>query len=374
MVVQLNNIVVMRTKFFLLFFAIFFGCNGENQVNMIVKFHPKAKSEFLNYVDSIRLIPLIVDSNIVFGPDPSLSYYKDELFLFDKNGSSKIFRFTCQGKLLGVIGQRGRGPKEYFNPTNIQLYNDTIYIYSSPKITISKYALNGKFIEKDSILVDSQQSLKNGDEYIGYNGYGMRNYHKFVKVKNNHVTYFQKYTCNVMNFTEKTNVFYTDINNNIFVRETYSNKIFKYSNGSFIDYMIIDFDKYNINSKFFKYDNSFESAEFLLKSEFASITKYFENSNHKVIEVLINKRNPEFYYGIFLKNINKWIWFSMGNFNEHPFANTLIEIYDNKLIFLLDPTLKEFLDSYEINKISNYTSFTHNKDCMYLAVFYLNEK
>ena len=40
--------------------------------------------------------------------------------------------------------------------------------------------------------------------------------------------------------------------------------------------MIIDFDKYNINSKFFKYDNSFESAEFLLKSEFASITKYFE--------------------------------------------------------------------------------------------------
>jgi hypothetical protein len=93
----------------------------------------------------------------------------------------------------------------------------------------------------------------------------------------------------------------------------------------------------------------------LFKREYALTRKYFESDYMRVLETLVSTKNgPMFTYGFNMKNDDhQWIWFSMGDVRKSAFVNSLKEISENRLYFLLDPSGLEYLPNDVYNKILN---------------------
>jgi len=209
----------------------------------------------LDKVRHIRLIPLNDSSLTYFGNDPDIFYDKQEFYVADKNGNGKVYRINDNGNLISIIGEKGRGPNEYLDIKNIQVEGDTVYIFSSPNITISKFLTDGSFISKNTIDINAQQAIVQDTKLITY----------------------------------------------------------------------------------------------------ALTRKYFESDYMRVLETLVSTKNgPMFTYGFNMKNDDhQWIWFSMGDVRKSAFVNSLKEISENRLYFLLDPSGLEYLPNDVYNKILN---------------------
>lgn len=329
--------------------------------------------QFLNMVSEIRLIKLRTDTSLVLGSDLNLICYKNEYFIVDKNGAIGIQRFSNNGDFINSIAKRGRGPNEFIRIKNAQIFEDTVYIFSSPNLNILKFCLSGEYIGRDSINISAQQAFKTHHGYFGYTGYGMDPPFRFIEIRDTSINYLYKSEEKVLNFTENANVFNLLNDTTLLIRETYNNKILKYNFQNFTNYLEIDFKDYSLKHKFFEFGDPFKSAEFLLKYSFASILQFYENERYKVIEVLINQKRPEFQYAIFDKrdSDNKWVWFSLGKVNESVFPGNLKGLVDNKLIFIIDPTLLEYLSDEEKHKISNIDSLSVNNDVNYLLAEFI---
>ncbi len=312
------------------------------------------RDNFLDITKSIKLITLKPDSNIFFGSDPQVQYSDNEIFVIDKNGTGKIFRFSSEGSLINTIGTKGRGPSEYVDLKNVQIINDTVFVISSPHITIFKYLRNGSFISKQIFEIEAQQAVYNDNILYAYSGYGMQKPFRFISIEQNNIDYLVSSKEKVINFYEDTDVFSFHMKN-LYAREAYSNTIMNIGR-TITPHITFNFNKHNIPDDFFKFKSGFEAAEYLFKQEYAVIRKYFETESFRVIEVLLSgKPIPTFIYGLNLKHKNKmdWKWYSMGKVGDSPFINSLKYSVDNKLIFLLDPTLINKFSETEILKIVN---------------------
>ena len=365
-------------KFCITFFLIIIlvsGCKNQNdKLDSKINFlYSDDNDMFLDMVRDIRLINLKTDSAQVLGSDLNLICYKNEYFVVDMNGAIGIQRFSHNGDFINSIAKRGRGPNEFIRIKNAQIFEDTVYIFSSPNLNILKYCLSGEYIGRDSINISAQQAFKTHHGYFGYTGYGMDPPYRFIEVKDTVIHNLYKSDEKVLNFTENTNVFNLLNDTTLLIRETYNNKILKYNFKNFTDYLEIDFKDYSLNHKFFEFGDPFKAAEFLLKNSFASIHQFYENERYIAIEVLISQKRPEFQYAIFDKRDidNKWVWFSLGKVNESVFPGNLKGLVDNKLIFIIDPTILEYLSDEEKHKISNIDSLSVNNDVNYLLAEFI---
>jgi hypothetical protein len=309
---------------------------------------------FLSYIKDIKLIILEPGPDIFFGTDPQVQYANDEIFLIDKNGTGKIFRFSSEGELINSVGSKGRGPREYIDIKNVQIINDTIIVVTSPQITICKYLKDGSYISKETYEIEAQQAFYHDSILYAYSGFGMQKQFRYISVKLNQINYLVNSKEKVINFYEDTDVFSIH-DKNLYTRETYSNTIMSI-NKTITPYITFNFNKYKIPDDFFKFNSGFEAAEYLFKQRYAVIRKYFETSSLRIVEVLLSgKPVPTFIYGLnFKSKLDKdWTWFSMGKIGESPFINSLKYSVDNKIIFLLDPSNINKLSETEIAKIAN---------------------
>lgn len=346
----------MKRSFYTFLLLLLFSCRQPSDTTEVVKFLMPTQEGLTNFLDKvrhIRLIPLNDSSLTYFGNDPDIFYDKQEFYVADKNGNGKVYRINDNGNLISIIGEKGRGPNEYLDIKNIQVEGDTVYIFSSPNITISKFLTDGSFISKNTIDINAQQAIVQDAKLIAYAGFGMEVPYRYIILNNQKIKYLLKSKEKVMSFSENTNVFYKN-NKDLFAREAYSNIIYRYAD-DFIPYLTFDFGKYNIPDDFFAFGDSFVASEFLFKREYALTRKYFESDYMRVLETLVSTKNgPMFTYGFNMKNDDhQWIWFSMGDVRKSAFVNSLKEISENRLYFLLDPSGLEYLPNDIYNKILN---------------------
>jgi hypothetical protein len=308
------------------------ACHNDKSYDGSVVVNLNKLSELMLFYDQIKEIRLIaIDPGYgnFFGSDPLVQYSGSEIFLIDKNGTGKIYRFSLEGGLINTIGNRGRGPTEYVDIKNVQIINDTV-------------------------IVEAQQAVYSDNRLYAYSGFGMQQPFRFITVESGEISYLLSSEEKVISFHEDTDVFsLTD--DKLFARETYSNTIMTI-NTDITPYLTFNFSKHKIPDEFFKFSNSFEAAEYLIKQEYAVIRKFYETNSFRIVEVLlIHKPLPSFVYGLNIKNRGEtdWDWFSMGKIGKSPFTNSLKFTAGNKIIFLLDPLHINNLSAAELSKISN---------------------
>ena len=310
------------------------ACHNDKSYDGSVVVNLNKLSELMLFYDQIKEIRLIaIDPGYgnFFGSDPLVQYSGSEIFLIDKNGTGKIYRFSLEGGLINTIGNRGRGPTEYVDIKNVQIINDTVIVD-----------------------IEAQQAVYSDNRLYAYSGFGMQQPFRFITVESGEISYLLSSEEKVISFHEDTDVFsLTD--DKLFARETYSNTIMTI-NTDITPYLTFNFSKHKIPDEFFKFSNSFEAAEYLIKQEYAVIRKFYETNSFRIVEVLlIHKPLPSFVYGLNIKNRGEtdWDWFSMGKIGKSPFTNSLKFTAGNKIIFLLDPLHINNLSAAELSKISN---------------------
>ncbi|MGD9707703.1 MAG: 6-bladed beta-propeller [Candidatus Delongbacteria bacterium] len=130
------------------------------------------------------------------------------LYVFDRK-SFKVFKYDPAGKLLKVFGGQGQGPGEFIQPGTINVRKDTLYVTEIRSYKISKFNLDGEFIE-DKKYPDIQNfpiaPAKFGENYITFGatkntvtdeGKEIRSYetslydHNFDFIKNLHIIEFE---------------------------------------------------------------------------------------------------------------------------------------------------------------------------------------
>lgn len=333
------------------------ACHNDKSYDGSIGVNLNELSELMLFYDQIKEIRLIaIDPGYdnFFGSDPQVQYSGSEIFLIDKNGKGKIYRFSQEGELINTIGNRGRGPTEYIDIKNVQIINDTVIVVSSPFITVNKYLKDGSFIKSETFDIEAQQAVYSDNRLYAYSGFGMQQPFRFITVESGEICYLLSSEEKVLSFHEETDVFsLTD--DKLFARETYSNTIMSI-NTDITPYLTFNFSKHKIPNEFFKFSNSFEAAEYLIKQEYAVIRKFYETNSFRIVEVLLlHKPLPSFIYGLNIKNRGEtdWDWFSMGKIGKSPFTNSLKFTAGNKIIFLLDPLHINNLSEAELSKISN---------------------
>ncbi|MBA7546229.1 hypothetical protein ES705_38612 [subsurface metagenome] len=71
---------------------------------------------------------------------------QDNIFIFS-NAQGCVLKFDREGKFIGKIGRRGKGPGEFVSPFNLTLfryYNNNIYLFDVVSYKIIKYSIDGQ--------------------------------------------------------------------------------------------------------------------------------------------------------------------------------------------------------------------------------------
>lgn len=204
-------------------------------------------------VSEVRYIPLETNPDCLIGYMNIPVYGKDIIvrsYTGSVNGSVGTFRFSDQGKFLNKIGNLGRGPGEYQDNNDVVLVGDTVFIVSNFSNDILCYSLNGKFLKKYHLDLNSRPKnivqLKDKSFMISLTSpsdYGIllntdgnfkpkRGFIKNVPIKENPFSYgFEK---------SKDKIYYY---------HNYIDTIFEISKGYPIGEIIIDYGKYRISNE-----------------------------------------------------------------------------------------------------------------------------
>lgn len=111
--------------------------------------------------DTVIYVPLETNAQSLFGNIWLLAMNDSVIVVSDR---SKILAFQRNGKFIGRIGKQGKGPGEFLSITNFLLKSDTLFITSTGKKGITKYTIDGKYLEfiKLGSQIRQFEELNNG--------------------------------------------------------------------------------------------------------------------------------------------------------------------------------------------------------------------
>ncbi len=123
------------------------------------------------FADTVLYVPLETNINS-FIKSLEQVWMNDSIIII--NDRFKLLMFSCKGKFLKQIGNRGKGPGEHGLIFNFDVIQDTIYVTSSGKKSWIKYALNGTFCKEIPFKISPLQfsSTLNGELTRYHREYG----------------------------------------------------------------------------------------------------------------------------------------------------------------------------------------------------------
>lgn len=102
-----------------------------------------------NYLDSSFLVKLETNTESLLGNIAQIEVYDNSIFIYDK-AVQKILVFDLQGKFKGSISKKGRAPEEYSSLCGFYInpYDSTINLFDPLMLTVQKYTLDGNYLNK----------------------------------------------------------------------------------------------------------------------------------------------------------------------------------------------------------------------------------
>jgi len=220
--------------------------------------HVKVKTnydEFLylnNVFDSIWGIRLETNDSSIIGNIDKIKIIDNDIYLLDKYHSKSLKRFNNKGLFKAAYGRIGKGPGEYYEPTDFYILQNSVVIYDQFSAKLNHYDLEGNYRKSERVpFILNALLYSNKDEIICHT-FSTDNYH-VEKIKKYsllwcergfNIRYRGAYRGNdlVTNFLSRNNL--DQFNDKIIYHEPYSDSIFSiYTKGIIKPVYVIDFKK-----------------------------------------------------------------------------------------------------------------------------------
>lgn len=157
--------------------VILFGCKykknrKEYKSTLVESYKLKTKIDsfyYKNIFDGIKFIDLKEDKNNLFRSIDKIIVNNDYIYIFDRMGSNKVYKYNLNGDFISAIGNKGRGPEEYIKLNDFDIKDSLFYLNDVTGGRILIYNSNNKFIKsyKLPFHVYNLKRLNNGN-YLFY--------------------------------------------------------------------------------------------------------------------------------------------------------------------------------------------------------------
>ena len=117
----------------------------------VKKIETHKKLRYSEIFDSISFVKLDDALEAVVGEISKLVIDNDRIFILDTRKTKSLKVFDLEGKYLFSVGRVGRGPQEFFEPTDFSVFNSEIQIYDQYTCKILTYDSQGEFIKEDKM-------------------------------------------------------------------------------------------------------------------------------------------------------------------------------------------------------------------------------
>ncbi|TKG95445.1 6-bladed beta-propeller [Puteibacter caeruleilacunae] len=155
--------------------SLLFACkNDEKALVPTIKLGNIEKLEPVDYLSLFKpatFIPLETNQDCLIGSITDIVVHDDMIYILDYK-ARRVLAFNDQGKFIGQIGSKGRGPQEYGRPFDIfySEYDDCLKIYDRQKKTILCFSKDGEFLREVKIPVYCRKIVETADAYYAYTG------------------------------------------------------------------------------------------------------------------------------------------------------------------------------------------------------------
>ncbi len=130
----------------------------------------KNSANLSDFLEVVKLIPLETSKESLIGEINNVVQFRENIYVFDLL-SQKLLWFNSDGKFLGQIGQRGKGPGEYIEMHDFQVDTLKELIYLSDFRKIHIFSLKGKWIKSvNTEFMASALCQSANNEFIFYGG------------------------------------------------------------------------------------------------------------------------------------------------------------------------------------------------------------
>ncbi len=354
----LQNIVVymfagikLSQPFLCLASLFLLSCGSDVDVKEMVVVPDNVSEDFRHIVSSVQLIPLEESGEHLLGHTVDVQKCNDSFIVVDAR-NSKICRFSSDGHFLNIIGNRGNGPEEYLDITNIQILDGLVVVFSYP-YKILYYSPDGSFVKSDTVKRLGLNSFLIGDGLLSYYGYGGEdNYRLYYKGMNssefdNRFLHFDK---SVIDLGIGNNCFSERGDGSVSVLDSYSNVINVYDGGELSPYLVFDFGKYAINQKFFETNDPFVGAErYIINGNYAIINKFVSSDSIELVQIDRKGSKDDRIHTIYGIKSSSWKWYSFLEDKGDDDPCNPFRFIEGKTIYgVVDPNyLPAFIDSYK---------------------------
>lgn len=269
-------------------------------------------------VENIEIIPLETNQNSLISDIDHIIFDRDNIYI--QSWHDHVLQFSKAGRHIRQIGEKGRGPGEYFSVIDFQISDGFIFILDSKSIL--KYDNEGRFIkqlkwnkDKAPYVYPNRFCFFNDNHYYLWSSSldGVRDdqacylLHHVVNGKIEE-SFFQTYFSGVSNHR-----FYLMPNKNYHIRPSrYDNTVYRLDSSSLKALYQLDFGKNSIVTdallKGFSQEKLDENDLIMSKKNWSYVRYYFaENSKfisfsftnseskNGILWGLINKSNKEVY-------------------------------------------------------------------------------
>lgn len=288
--------------------------------------------------DTIYGIKLDNQTDALIGSIQKIRLTKDAIYLLDRYQTKSVKKFNRKGKYIATIGNRGKGPGEYYEPTDFFVGKNEIIIYDQYKKTMNFYDLSGRFIKDKSLpFIAISFHVVNNNNFV-FHTFDSDNYH-LNKILNYSLlwadsTFSIHYTGAYREKDKYTNLISKNnmdcYNNKLYYHEPYNDTVYRIYTDGIVHYDYI-----------FSFPNNELPEELLLKTNRKKLTEAIDINSNK--NYVANSFNPiitdDFLYSnisvnsklykIFFSNRTNNFKLTSGTFNAksailfRPFSNIL---------------------------------------------------
>src|SRR5690554_7503187 len=129
-------------------FFIFLSCNQRPQNDTDVKEYLIPVSEngdilLSDIVGDYKIVPLETKENSLLGEIQKVELYDEKIFILSRN---QIFVFEQNGKFIQKTNRTGRGPGEYIEIKDFDIFSETLFILDRTGQNVLEYDLKGRHI------------------------------------------------------------------------------------------------------------------------------------------------------------------------------------------------------------------------------------
>ena len=240
-------------KFFLIGFFLWAiaGCNTYNKDKNVITVEANKIQDIIKVsaiFDSIKYVPLeTTDSSLFKDIDKLCIDSCGNIFILDIEGTNAVYMFGKEGQFKRQIGNLGRGPGEYNEISDLNLYQDTILeIYDSGQDKIIQYDTTGKMIhEIYNIEAGSAQFFHIGDTLGFYRPNGKNAFNLTILVKDKKYSYLKQ---DYLELRSKGNYFHTD-GKQVYCTDNYNDTLYIIKDAKVYPFLYIDFQKNKLPEK-----------------------------------------------------------------------------------------------------------------------------